>query len=239
MKYKITLASLLIALLLITGCSAQELTAEDNQRSTITISGIGTASAVPDIVDIQLGVEAVSNEPVDAVSNNTAKMNAVRSVLDGMGVDSSDIQTVYYNMWVEEVYDQDGQVTGERRYHVTNQVNIRLRDLDQIGTLLEKTTSAGATNVAGITFGVADTTELEQTALDNAISNANKKAERIASEMEKTLGTVINLVEGGFYIPPSPYFGEKSGLGGGSAVPISQGQFSMTVQIQVVYNLAP
>jgi uncharacterized protein YggE len=239
MKTRITLASLVIALLLITGCSAQELTTDDNQGSTITISGVGTASAVPDVVDIQLGVEAVSNEPVDAVSQSTSNMNAVRAVLDNMGVDPSDIQTVYYNMWVEEVYDQNGQVTGEKRYHVTNQVNIRLRDLDQIGTLLEKTTSAGATNVAGITFGVADTTELEQTALDNAISNANKKAERIASEMGTTLGTVVNMVEGGFYIPPSPYFGEKTGLGGGSAVPISQGQFSMTVQIQVVYNLAP
>ena len=138
MKLKITLAGLVIALLIITGCSAQELSTDDNQGSTITISGVGTASAVPDVVDIQLGVEAVSSEPVDAVSQSTSNMNAVRVVLDTMGIDLSDIQTIYYNMWVEDIYDQDGQVTGERRYHVTNQINIRLRDLDQIGTLLKR-----------------------------------------------------------------------------------------------------
>ena len=225
--------------LIISGCSSPTTATEDISGSTITISGVGTARAVPDIVDIQLGVETVSNEPVDAVSNNTAKMNAVRGVLEGMRVDSSDIQTVYYNMWVEEVYNQDGQATSEKRYHVSNQINVRLRDLEQIGKVLERTTSAGATNVAGITFGVADTNELEETALDNAITNANNKAERIASEMGATLGMMINMVEGGIYIPPSPYFGEKGGVGGGSAVPISQSQFSLTVQIQVIYELTP
>jgi len=238
MKIKTIFIAMAILSLVLTGCDSQE-DKTSERTSTLTISGTGNTSAVPDIVDIQLGVDAVSEDPVDAVSENTSKMNAVMEVLDKLGIAASDVQTVYYTMWVEDVYDQEGQMTGEKRYHVTNQVNVRLREIDQIGTLLENATSAGATNIAGITFGVADTTQMEQTALDNAISNAKLKAERIAGDMGVTLGEVINLVEGGFYSPPVPYYGEKAGMGGGAAVPISQGQFSVTAQVQVVFELVP
>lgn len=239
MKIKLALISLFIILITFTGCNSLENSRGDSPGSTITIGGTGVATAVPDIVDIQLGVEALSNAPVDAVNESTAKMNAVMAVLDDMGINTGDIQTVYYNMWVEDVYDQDGQLTGEKRYRVTNQVNIRLRNLGQLGSLLEEVIGAGATNINGITFGVADTTELEQEAMENAIANAAEKADRVASNLGLGLGKIINLVESGFYTPGVPYYGEKVGIGGGAAVPISQGQFSVTVQVQVVYDLIP
>jgi hypothetical protein len=239
MKKKLILISLLIVLVVLTGCTTPETPETEVDESTLAISGKGTATTVPDIVDIQLGVDALSDNPQGAVSENAAKMNAIMAVMEEMGIAPEDIQTIYYNMWVEDIYDQNGQLTGEKRYRVTNQVNVRLRQLDQLGALLEDAIGAGATNINGITFGVADTTELEQTALQNAIANANEKATRIAGNLDMSLGKMINLSEGGFYSPSVPYYGEKVGIGGGAEVPISQGQFSVTVQVQVVYELTP
>jgi uncharacterized protein YggE len=236
MRIRVFLFGLLFVLLL-SGCNTT-IDTTNPQAATISVSGAGNANAVPDIVDIQLGVETINTDPVESVSDNTTKMSAVMAVLDQLGVAKTDIQTVYYNMWVENITDQNGQPTGEIRYHVVNQVNVRLRDLNQVGTLIEKATSAGATTVAGITFGVADTTELEQTALDDAITNATEKADRIASDMGVSLGKIVSVNESGAYVPSMPYISEKS-VGGGGAVPISQGQFSMTTQVQVVYELAP
>lgn len=230
----------LVLALLLLSCNTVEEPEKQPVLSTISVSGSGNASAIPDVVDIQLGVDIVDADPVEAVSQNTVKMNAVMTVLQETKIPATDIQTIYYSMWVEDVYDQDYQPTGEKRYHVTNQVNVRLRDLAAIGTLIEKVTDAGATSIVGITFGVADTTELEQSALDTAIGSAREKAMRIADEMGVSIGEVINVNEGGFYTPPVPFYGEKAGLGGGgSAVPISQGQFSVTATIQVVYELIP
>jgi uncharacterized protein YggE len=230
---------LVFVALLLTGWNTYaELTDQTVVRS-ISVNGIGNASAIPDVVDIQLGVDTVDIDPVEAVSQNTAKMNAVMAVLDKMGIAATDIQTVAYSMWVEDVYDLDYQPTGEKRYHVTNQVNIRLRDLTQIGPLIEEATDAGATSVFGITFGVADTTELELAAIDNAIANARQKAEWIANELDVSIGTIVNVNEGGFYTQPVPFYGESGGLGGGGGAPISQGQFSMTTNVQVVYELIP
>ena len=238
MKNKIILLGLFLALLL-SSCSTTEEPANQSVVSTISVSGTGNASTVPDVVDIQLGVDIVDPDPVEAVNQNTIKMNAVMAVLETLNIPASDTQTVYYSMWVEDVYDQDGQLTGEKRYHVTNQVNVRLRDLTQIGTLIEKVTDAGANSIFGITFGIADTTELEQAALDNAIGNAQEKAQRIAAKMGVSLGEIVNVNEGG-YNSPTPFLGDKGGLGGGGgAVPISQGQFSLTASVQVVYELLP
>ena len=166
-------------------------------------------------------------------------MNDIIAVLGEMGVAETDIQTVNYSMWVEDVYGPDNQPTGEKRYRVSNQVSIRLRDLSQIGKLIEETTNAGATYVSGITFAVADTTQLEQEALDDAILLANQKAEWVASEMGVELGQLKTVIEGGYNISPIPYLGAEGGIGGGAEAPISQGQFTVSAQVQVVYELIP
>jgi uncharacterized protein YggE len=239
MKLKILFLLITVVALQLSGCKATADVEQEPVVSTLSVSGTGDASAIPDVVDIQIGVDIIDPDPVEAVNQNTTKMNAIMTVMDSMQIPGSDIQTVYYSMWVEDVYDQDGQLTGEKRYHVTNQVNIRLRDTTQIGNLIDKATDAGATSIVGITFGVADTTELEQAALDQAIENALEKAQRIADHMGVSVGKIVNVSESGYYSPPVPYYGEKIGIGGAGAVPISQGQFSMTASVQVVYELIP
>jgi uncharacterized protein YggE len=221
---------------LMAACSSAAVNTEEN-LTTLSVSGAGFASTSPDIVDIQLGVESIRSDPAEAVSVNTAAMNDVMNVLNSMEIASEDIQTVYYSMWVEDVYDENGQLTGERRYRVTNQINVRLYDLDQTGVLLEKVINAGATTVTGITFGVDDTTELAQEALDNALIEARQKAERLAAEMGMTLGPVISIAEGSTNsIMPL----DIKGLGGGGGgVPISEGQFSVTMTARIVYELIP
>ena len=238
MKQRIFFLGLVFSLL-ISGCSTVKEPVSKPVKPTISVSGTGTASAAPDVINIQLGVDIADPDPVEAVNQNTIKMKAVMAVLETFNIPASDTQTTSYSMWVEDIYDQDGQLTGEKRYHVTNQVNIRLRDLTQIGTLIGKATDAGANSIVGITFGVDDTTELEQTALDNAVGNAQEKAQRIAEEMGVRIGEIVSVNEGGYY-SPTPYYGDKGGLGGGGgAVPISQGQFSITTSVQVVYELLP
>jgi uncharacterized protein YggE len=224
-------------LYVLAGCSAPAAVPEEIQTPpAISVMGVGVASAKPDIVDIQLGVETVADEPISAVRVNTQRMNAVMEVLDNRGIPTGNIQTTYYSMWVEEIYDEVGQPTGEKRFRVTNQVNVRLDDIAIVGELLQDAIGAGATNVVGITFGVADTTELKQTAIENAMMDARNKAESIGSALGIEIGEVRQVFEASIYSPPYPYYAEKVGLGGGGgAVPISEGQFSMTVQLQVEF----
>ena len=235
---KITLLSILISLaFLLVGCSATVETTREN-RKTINVTSTGFASTTPNIVDIQLGVETIHSDPAMAVNQNSAIMKDVMDALLSLEIVSDDIETVFYSMWVEDIYDENGQLTGERRYRITNQINVRVGDLDLTGVLLEKAIDAGATTIAGITFGVDDTTELAQKALDNAIVDARKKAERIASEMGMSLGSVITISEGNPNATPMP-FNDIKGLRGVRDVPISEGQFSMTMTVRITYEIVP
>lgn len=242
MKTK-TIFLFLVAMFLFVGCAANSpevSSSSASSPSTISVTGYGEASASPDIVNIQFGVEAVSPDPAVAVNENTTQMNAVMEILQGLKIEDKDIQTVNYSMWVEMIYDNNGQPTGEQRYHISNQVIVRLHDLTLIGALLEKVIDAGVNNISGINFAVEDTTALAQTAMDNALANAQQKAGRMAEDLNIVLGKVINVYESGAYTPPVPYYGEKMavGMGGGGDVPISAGQYSMSVQVQVIFEIS-
>lgn len=238
MKIKIITLAVVISILMV-GCNTIPQSTNNPNESTISVNGTGNASASPDLVDIQLGVDTVNTDPNEAVSQNSADMNDLMAVLEDMGIAATDIQTSNYNMWVEDIYGPDNQPSGEKRYHVNNQVNVRLRDLTKIGLLIGEATKAGASIVAGITFGLEDKTELEQAALDDAIDKAQEKAEWMASEMNLNLGSIVNVIEGGSFTPPMPYFAGIGGGDGESAVPISQGQVNMTSQVQVIFELLP
>jgi uncharacterized protein YggE len=239
MKHKIMYLVLsgLLALVLV-GCSSTGAQVDAPQApASISVSGSGTATASPDQVTLQLGVETVSQDPTEAISENSQRMNAIMAVMADMQIPAEKIQTVNYAMWVEDVYDANGP-TGEKRYHLSNQVSVQLDQLDQTGALLEKATSAGANSIGGITFGVSDTSELQQSALDKAMADARQKAERLAADLNMQVGEVRSVIEGVQAASSTPMYAQAA-IGGGGGVPVSSGQFSLVAQVQVVFDLVP
>ena len=226
--------------LLLLGCttSGTEVVPETDVIPTISVIGSGTASAKPDMVEIQFGIEAVSSNPAEVVSQNTDQMNAVMNVLQSLNINDTDIQTVNYSMWIETIYDVNGNATGEQRYHVSNQVNVRLYDLTQTGTLIEEVINAGVNNVSGITFRVADTTKLTQTAMDEALADAQQKAERMAADLGVNLVNVQSVIENGTVSSPVPNMVENP-VASAAVIPIAEGQFTKNMQVQVTFTIEP
>jgi uncharacterized protein len=239
MKTKSILFSLFLSLLLI-GCTTGSTGATPKTAiiPTISVTGSGTASAKPDMAEVQFGVQAVSSNPTDAVSKNADQMNAVMDVLQGLNIDSANIQTTNYSMWIETINDTNGNPAGDQRYHVSNQVNVRLRNLTQIGALLEEVINAGVNNVSGITFGVADTNKLTQAAMDDALADAQQKAERMAKDLGVRLGDVQSIIEPVTTSSPGPYLAE-SPVASAAGVPIAAGQFTQNMQVQVTFAIEP
>lgn len=205
---------------------------------TINVSGSGLASNTPDIADIQLGVESVTDEAAQAISESTTAMQAVLDAVKALGIEDKDIQTVNYSMWVEQVYNHEtGIPTGQVRYHVTNQINVRLRDLTLAGKLLENALTAGANNVGNITFGVSDPTELQKQARVLALENASAKAEELAAGLGIRVGKVRQVSEYVTGNTPVPMLARDMGMGGGSDIPVATGSYNVTVEVQVVFDI--
>ena len=204
---------------------------------TISVNGSGTATARPDIAYVTLGVQAIDADADKAVTENSERMSAVMGVLKEMKIEDKDIQTVNYSMWLEEERDKEGNLTGVTRYHVVNQVRVKVRDLAKVGQLLQQALKAGANSVEGISFSVDDPSALRKEARDKAIADAKAKAEQLAAGFGAKVGKVHQVSE--YSAEPEVRMALKAeGVGGGGEVPISGGELSVSVQIQAIFDLA-
>jgi uncharacterized protein len=225
------------------GARLQASSSSETVPRTISVNGTGVASSKPDVAFIELGVESINADAAKAIDDNTARMTAVMAVLDEMGLKEKDVQTVNYSMFIEQTKGEpaagESNVPTEPRYHVINQVRVKLRDLSKAGELLGKTLKAGANSVGGITFGVADPTALEKDARDKALSDAKAKAEQLAAGLGAKVGALRQASEFGGVVSAGPLNrNEAMGLGGGGTVPVSAGELNVTVQVQVVFDIA-
>ena len=110
---------------------------EKPMERTITVSATGTVEAEPDQARITSGVTTEATSAREALTGNSEAMTKVISELKAKGIDAKDIQTASFNVEPVIDYSKDGQPPKTRGYRVSNQVVILVRDLGQLGAVLD------------------------------------------------------------------------------------------------------
>lgn len=241
----------LIAAILLTGAviaapAAPAVYAQENVTApvlprTITVVGEGKTSIKPDVARVNIGVEVMKPTVQEASAENKATVEAVLATLEAAGVESRDIQTSGYSVYVERWGAEGPLPEDDLRYRVSNNVNVKVRDLESVGKLLDAAIEAGANNIYGVEFALDDPSEAQSQARAKAVENAKAKAEELAGLAGVELGQIVSLSEvigasGGFYtgmLASSSFMG-----GGGGGTPVSPGELEITYQIQTVYAIA-
>jgi uncharacterized protein YggE len=206
---------------------------------TITVVGEGKVKAQPDIAQASIGVEIIGSDVKQASDEAAATMEAVLAALKAQGVADSDIQTSYYNIWVERPYSPEGTPPSQAIYHVSNNVQVTIRDLSKVTTILGAAIEAGANTINTVTFNISDPTDLRSQAREQAVENAKANAEELATLNGVTLGEVVSVSEvvssGAYYV--SEMAAAAQGLGGGGGGPILPGEVEISVQLQIAYAI--
>ncbi len=205
----------------------------------ITVVGEGTVKIRPDVAHANIGVETMGSKVKEATSEAAETMEAVIDAIKAQGVSDADMQTTGYGVWVERDRGMDGRLSGEALYRVTNMVNVTIRDLDKVGSVLDAAMEAGANQVHGVSFSLADPTRFESEAREKAIANALAKATELATLNGLEVGSVVSVSEviaqgGGFYDTSLRSVAAQGGMGGGAG-PISPGEMEVLMRLQVVY----
>lgn len=206
---------------------------------SITVVGQGEAAGPPDRATINAGVQTLAPTVVESSRENQALIERIMQALNKEGVEAADIQTADYSVWPEQQHDPRGSgeitITG---YRVNNTVRVTVRDIDRLGKILAAVTNAGANAIHGIGFSVEDTAALEAEARSAAMADARARAEALAKLAGVGLGRVLAITTspGGGY--PLPMMGGRMDMAQSASVPgISTGQLSITVQVQVAYEI--
>lgn len=207
----------------------------------LVVVGTGTASAEPEIAVVSFGTELRGDDPAQIVDQGARQMDEAIAAVRELGVSADDIRTTGYSLWVETVYDPEtGTPTGQVIYHLSHYVEATLRDLSRVGDLLAAVVEAGANTISGVTFSVENPEELVEQARQQALEDAKARALAMAEGLGISVGKPILVVEtGGAY----PMYVER-GMGGGgmgevavAAPSISPGSFSVSMSVQVVYEI--
>lgn len=222
---------------------AQAQAEETGHQRTVTVVGEGVVKIKPDIAQVTIGVEVVKPTVKEASTEANAIMDAVMEALAEAGVEEKDIQTSGFSIWAERVYGPDGSFDDEQnRYHVNNSVFATLRDLDTVGATLDAAIEAGANNIYGVTFSLADPKSVESDARAKAVENAKAKAAELAALNDAEVGAVVSISEvigqGGGYFGGNFAAAQMAfGGGGGGGTSVSPGELSLSMQIQITYEL--
>lgn len=159
----------------------------------VNVSGQGEVKAMPDIAYVNLGVEARKPSLAEARAEVTAAVERLLALtrelkIDPKLVDASQMQVQPDYRWNER--DSTRVLLG---YVVGRQLQVELRDLDKLGTLLERAVSAGANQIGGARLDSSRRKELEREALVKAVEDARQDAETLARSAGVKLGPVYSL----------------------------------------------
>ena len=240
MKTKYKWMSLFTLVLLMLGMVTAQNTAQNADERSISVSGSGTVYGEPDVALLELGVD-ITNEDLNAASSEANEtMQRVRDALLAAGVDAKDIRTLTFNIWREQPYAYDSSPRSEPAtplYHVTNVVQVTVREVGRAGEVLSSAVDAGANVVNGVQYTFSDADALERQARELAFADAQSKAEQLASLAGATLGPAVSISESGSGGDPFYNRGVMATADSMGEAPVSGGQLAVTVTVSASFLL--
>lgn len=196
---------------------------------TITASGSGTSTTVPDRASFSFGVDARAANAKSALAEASTTSEAIVAALKKQGVADADLQTSQVSLWPQTTTDGT-RVTGyDASASVTASTTVA-----NAGPLVDAAVAAGANTVWGPSLSVADTASAYRDALKAAVADARAKAQALADAAGLTLGAVRTVVEGGG--PPPIAYGTAAAAGSTGGTTIHPGTQTTNATVTVTFD---
>ena len=156
-----------------------------------------------------------------------------------LGIDAKDIQTSGVNLNAEYEYIQATQSNRFKGYRVSNQVQVKIRDIAKLGTIMDAVVTSGATNINGPSFSIDDDSNVKQSARTRALAKGKAQAESYAKANGYSSVRLLSVAEGisGRSPGPQPMMKTFDVTEQSAAVPIAPGQIGTSVVLSLQYEM--
>jgi uncharacterized protein len=224
-------AGLLLAAAALAGVAQPRLahTASVPAARTITVSGDGSATAVPDRAAFEFGVVTKADTASAALSRSSTAASAVIAALKSAGVAATDLQTAGVSLSPQT--SEDGtRIVG---YTASNSVDATV-SLAKAGAAVDAAVGAGADSVSGPGLDTSGRDALYQSALRQAFAAAKAKATTLADAAGLQLGAVQSVSEGSGAVPV-PFSASDAA---GKSVPIEPGTQTIDATVTVIFAVS-
>ena len=234
---------LFVAMLFVNQIVKFDAPSDSANAPTISVTGTGTAYAVPNVATESFTVESQAATVAAAQATVTTNANAAIAFLKSSGVAAADIQTTDYNANPQYSYptpcaanrpcsnaliQSSPTITG---YDVSETVTVKIRDTSAVGAIVDGLGQKGVTGLSGPNFTVDNPDAVNAQARAQAINDAKQlgvSLVRITGFSEDNGGTVY----------PMAMAMKSDAVGASAAAPeIAPGQNQYTSNVTVTYQI--
>jgi len=223
---------------------AAEETAPVDERRSLTMTGTGEAGVVPDQVAFDVSVKITRDDLTAALDAANSELSRVLKALEEYGVTKGNVETTGLDM--HPVYDYPDNappvLTG---YRVSSSVAVLVKELDQAGGAISAVVSTGGNEVrvSDIRLRIGDPEAALGDARAKAVEQATAKAEEYAEATGQELGPVIRLAEVNpqettSLVRDQRVLYDAAALSKVAALPIRTGRSELSVEVEVIWELA-
>lgn len=184
----------------ITPLSAQQDAIRVPERPSISVAAQGSTRITPDRATIQIGVLSRGASASAASAENARVAQRIIAAIKAVGIGADQISTVNYSVNPEyrQTENRSPEISG---YSVHNTVVVDVRQIDQVGRVIDASLGAGANMINSLDFYASNTEDARRAALAAAVEKARLDAEVIARAAGGTLGGLAEASVGAYMIP--------------------------------------
>jgi uncharacterized protein YggE len=188
-----------------------------------------------------VGVVTERKTAADAAAENARAAQAVIEQVKALGVAARDIRTL--GITLAPTYSDERDPGGRARrtltgYTARNSVEVRLREVDKVGTVARALIDKGANLFGGVHFTVSDADQRMDALRVTAIKDAAAKAKMYADALGLKLGRVLE-IEPEQTAPERGVMLRAQAADGAAGIPVEPGVQTLSARVTVTWELVP
>ncbi len=228
-----------ICLLAAFAVATSSVAAAQSSATEVTASGNGSVSLPPDVATLDVAVETNAPNAGDATSQNNARYDRIVAALEKLGIARSDVALTYYNVSFNPPPRVTSPTSSERYgYTVSRNFSVKVREIASAGRVSDACTSAGATAINGVSFGLADPTTARREATAKAVAEARANADAVAAAAGLRIVGIKSIDLNGAGPGPVPMM-RMAATANAAPTQFDQSNVNVTVSISVVFLAEP
>jgi uncharacterized protein YggE len=212
----------------------------------IIVSSFAEKAVDPNMVSLNAEVWSKAASAKQAQGLNATEYQKIKKTLDSFKVKKEDIQTESYSLNPEYVYDQKTQQNKMVGFRALQVLRVTLRKTDDLGAFLDATVSStgksdAGVNVNSIQWDTDKRSQLELSALGDAVRSGRQKADELAKAASVKIKGVSSLSHGVASNNPVPTRGGMMKAmafeAAGPATDVQPGQVKFRVDVTAQYEI--
>ncbi|MCV9937849.1 SIMPL domain-containing protein [Boseaceae bacterium BT-24-1] len=210
----------------------------------IVIQTTGEVRVKPDLATVQAGVVSEGKTAAEALSKNTPALAKLIEAVKAAGVAQGDLSTSQIALTPRMTQPSASSSPQARApkidgYEARTGITVIVRDLAKAGPLIDALVAAGANDMSGISFGLADEDKAKDQARDKAAEAARARAEIYAKRLGVKVGELASIVEAEAEPPVRPMADTRAYRMAAGAAPIQvePGEVTVSAALRTVWRI--